>query len=743
MSDAAPSPVPAEAQETLAVAAAVNDSLEQNEPQLGQTDQQDQQEAPRSQDPPDAQELAEQVSKVAEEDAAKDLQNDLFGDDDDDDEEEEEQIRARVRAGASRGGEGDDAGSRAVGRGGGDDEDDDDDDDEDAGVVRQSRRARQRLGTDSASPEPGATAATTTASTSQAARGRAASPMRSSSPAAARRTSRSASPRTSPFRRSAELEDDDDEELRRQLEYKEEDDVQPDENIELAQLALPQMPVRRTKEHWMVRIPHFLRYATQPFDADTWDDEVEEEMLRDEGFTTGFSHDAGAVSLLRTSNTIRWRYSDQVDDDGARIPESNARIVRWSDGTMSLQVGRELFDITQQTEAGRVQAGSTAGPRGAGNAAPSQSQSQSQSQMGPGPSSQGMMPPSQSQADLRSMPMGGAGSSSRPAQSLSYLVVPHAKAAVMEAEGPIAGSLAFTPADTRSETHMRIAKALRFQKTARVVATAAGEGARDPELEKARIEKELKDAEKRRIRERQRADRKSGKFDDDMFDIESRRRGGRSAATSGGRKSGAGPRGGADYWSDESEAMSVDGDLGEERAGPGRGQRQTRGDAKRAAAGRYADDDDGFIVDDEGDDDDEAGGGGYSKKKKRTDYESDGMDIDDEPDAMEIAEARIEEQERARKKAAAGTDASSKGKKAKSSRSWSDDDDDDDDGEDGGRRGAAGARGAGRDAEGEAEADAATAAAASASASEGAENGNASGAAGIKKKRIIESDDDE
>ncbi len=257
-------------------------------------------------------------------------------------------------------------------------------------------------------------------------------------------------------------------------------------------------------------------------------------MLRDEGFNSGFAHDEGATSLLRTSNTIRWRYTDELDQDGARVPESNARIVRWSDGTMSLQVGSELFDITQQTEKGRVSVANT-------GANTPQLGASSQS-AGPSSSQQLL-----SQA-TQSVPMGSSGSTNRPAQSLSYLVVPHEAEQVMEAQGPIAGSLAFTPADTQSETHRRIAKALRFQKTARVVATAAGEGALDPEIEKARIEKELKDAEKKRVRERQKADRKSGKFDDDMFDIESRRR----SRYVGGRKLGAGPRN-ADYYSDDSD----------------------------------------------------------------------------------------------------------------------------------------------------------------------------------------------
>lgn len=45
-------------------------------------------------------------------------------------------------------------------------------------------------------------------------------------------------------------------------------------------------------------------------------------------------------------NTIRWRYSQ--DEGGNEIRESNARIVKWSDGSMSLYLGGEIFDIHKQ-----------------------------------------------------------------------------------------------------------------------------------------------------------------------------------------------------------------------------------------------------------------------------------------------------------------------------------------------------------------------------------------------------------
>lgn len=49
---------------------------------------------------------------------------------------------------------------------------------------------------------------------------------------------------------------------------------------------------------------------------------------------------------LKVSNTIRWR--DYLDDHGNQIRESNARMVKWSDGSMSLHLGNEIFDVYKQ-----------------------------------------------------------------------------------------------------------------------------------------------------------------------------------------------------------------------------------------------------------------------------------------------------------------------------------------------------------------------------------------------------------
>lgn len=49
---------------------------------------------------------------------------------------------------------------------------------------------------------------------------------------------------------------------------------------------------------------------------------------------------------LKVENTIRWQ--EVTDKTGETKKESNARFVRWSDGSMSLHLGSEIFDVYKQ-----------------------------------------------------------------------------------------------------------------------------------------------------------------------------------------------------------------------------------------------------------------------------------------------------------------------------------------------------------------------------------------------------------
>lgn len=281
------------------------------------------------------------------------------------------------------------------------------------------------------------------------------------------------------------------------LEYHEDDASASAPVIEeqTAWVNVPQLPMRRTKETLLARLPNFVRYKDRPFDPATWDerDDDAEEDAEEVG-------DKHARSVLRTMSTIRWRWQDA--GPSSYTPQSNARIVRWSDGSESLQIGSEFLDMTRHAE----------------------------------PSTQGM--------------------------PLTYIYVPHPEEGLLEAECAVRTSLTFKP-NVHSETHNKIASAIRHQRGMRVVASADAFGGMDPEREKERIERQLKDAEKRKQRERIKAQRESNDFDGDL-DLGTRRHGVRGRAS----------RSHVTEWSDDDE-------------GPA------------AHAYDYEEEDDGFIVHDE------------------------------------------------------------------------------------------------------------------------------------------------
>ncbi|WFD34264.1 Paf1 complex component [Malassezia cuniculi] len=307
------------------------------------------------------------------------------------------------------------------------------------------------------------------------------------------------------------------------LEYHEDSEAPPAPVVEerTAWINIPQVPLRRTKPSVVARLPNFVRYAERPFDAATWDAEQEDEELRTAGAAYTEISDAAAQFTLHTDNTLRWRW------DNDKQPQSNARIVRWSDGTESLQLGTEFFDVTHNDKVHAKEA-----PR-------------------------------------------------------SYVYVPYRREGVLQAEGEVSGTFSLKP-NLSSDTHRRLANAIKHHRSTRVVAQSELFGL-DPEKEKERIERQLRDAEKRRARERARANRDDD-YDDDLG-LDTRRSARRSRVHE------------ATTWSDDEPAY---------------------------------DNEDGFIVDDEAGDDDADG--------------DDAPEADDEIDALDAADKRIEEKAKSRRR---------------------------------------------------------------------------------------------
>lgn len=87
-----------------------------------------------------------------------------------------------------------------------------------------------------------------------------------------------------------------------------------------------------------VKLPNFLSIDSREYDPEFYEDEIDEFEQQD--------NEGRARLKLKVENTIRWRKVKAPG--GTEVPQSNARIVQWSDGTMSLYLGAEIFDVNEK-----------------------------------------------------------------------------------------------------------------------------------------------------------------------------------------------------------------------------------------------------------------------------------------------------------------------------------------------------------------------------------------------------------
>lgn len=86
----------------------------------------------------------------------------------------------------------------------------------------------------------------------------------------------------------------------------------------------------------MIRVSNIMGIDPKPFDPKTY--EEEDVFVTDE---------SGTKKRIRLeNNVVRWRTVKKAD--GKLAYESNARFVRWSDGSLQLMIGNEVLDITVQ-----------------------------------------------------------------------------------------------------------------------------------------------------------------------------------------------------------------------------------------------------------------------------------------------------------------------------------------------------------------------------------------------------------
>lgn len=121
-----------------------------------------------------------------------------------------------------------------------------------------------------------------------------------------------------------------------QFEDKQEEDQIPETRIDV---EVPKINTDLGRDIHFVKLPNFLSVESRPFDAETYEDEMDEDQNQQD--------EEGRTRLkLKVENTIRWKQS--FDKEGNPTKESNARIVKWSDGSYSLHLGSEIFDVHKQ-----------------------------------------------------------------------------------------------------------------------------------------------------------------------------------------------------------------------------------------------------------------------------------------------------------------------------------------------------------------------------------------------------------
>jgi len=122
----------------------------------------------------------------------------------------------------------------------------------------------------------------------------------------------------------------------KQFDDKPEEEQIPETRIDV---EVPKINTDLGRDIHFVKLPNFLSVESRPFDSQTYEDEMDEDQNQQD--------EEGRTRLkLKVENTIRWRQG--FDKDGNPVKESNARIVKWSDGSLSLHLGSEIFDVHKQ-----------------------------------------------------------------------------------------------------------------------------------------------------------------------------------------------------------------------------------------------------------------------------------------------------------------------------------------------------------------------------------------------------------
>ncbi|KAG9303645.1 hypothetical protein G9A89_018542 [Geosiphon pyriformis] len=109
------------------------------------------------------------------------------------------------------------------------------------------------------------------------------------------------------------------------------DDLEPEPEPEPFMVPFYRPPHGYDGKIYLAKLPNFLCVNPKRFDPNTYDEKED------------ISEIGGEV--VSAENTMRWRYV-RDEKTGELKKQSNSCFVRWSDGSVSLLLGEEIFDIT-------------------------------------------------------------------------------------------------------------------------------------------------------------------------------------------------------------------------------------------------------------------------------------------------------------------------------------------------------------------------------------------------------------
>ncbi|CAK9441930.1 uncharacterized protein LODBEIA_P57680 [Lodderomyces beijingensis] len=147
-------------------------------------------------------------------------------------------------------------------------------------------------------------------------------------------------------RARARVEEDDDDEEREEVEDEDEEEEVEEEEKQTLEISLPRHAISSISEGTKIlRTPAHLNIDPHPFDPSKFKEQVEQkdEERTKRGLTSKQIYNDQLAEKLINETTVRWRYHNSGNDE--IIKQSNAHFVQWDDGSVSLKIGNEMFDV--------------------------------------------------------------------------------------------------------------------------------------------------------------------------------------------------------------------------------------------------------------------------------------------------------------------------------------------------------------------------------------------------------------